>query len=244
MKRPFFAILLFIVFSQCKETVEEPISLDVHLKGIITPVGEFGTMLEDETENIKISAENTDPLISSMTDSAGGYELHLTTGTYNLMTSKEGFGDNFYTGIKLIGGEAPYYAKLHVYQKSTTRVDDLEMVFFNNQLEIEGVATHNYPYDSGHPYTYVKCILFLSDSPEVSSSNYKMAQTWNIDSKSGEIFNTNFYISNNIFPSGTKIYAVVHGISYSDWGYDDADGNRIYSSIGDIPSNVASVSIP
>jgi len=254
MKKNFTAlILILLLFSGCEKTEVSQLDLKGTLKGKVYTLDEFGDKNNDN-ENIVIQLEGSDPLISSITDSSGSYEIKdIPSGTYNLIISKEGYGEFQEQGIQIVGGNVPVYFDGLILEKSSTTIENLSLEIVNSTLvNIKGIVNHNYTID--HISNIVPEIrYFIHNQSNPSCINYLRTGSVTINQDSGSQMEARIYIDMNLFPSGSKIYVIAYGYgsgyqySYGYgyvYGYYDILSNQpIYSGLG-TGSNIASITIP
>ncbi len=237
-------ILLSLLLSACDKSEIIELDLEGTLKGDIYLYDEQGNQLVDR-ENISIIIDGSDPLISTTTDIDGYYEINkIPTGTYNIIVSKEGYGDYQSQGFKIVGGDNPVYLNAAIYEKSNTTIENLGLeIVNNNQIYVTGIVNHNYEIDS---WTYYnpKILLVIHNEDDPSDTNYIQADIFSFNDESGSEMYNRLYLSNNTFPSGSKIYVKAYGCSnYYYYYYDILTNQYRYTALG-TGSNIASITIP
>ena len=243
IKKLLTGFLIVILFSGCEKS-ENLLDLKGTLKGRIYTLDEFGYQVSDN-ENILIQLEGSEPLISSVTDSTGRYEIKdIPTGTYNLIISKEGYGSNIRQGFQIVGGNEPLYLIGSIIEKSSTLIENLSLEILNDsEIYLKGIVNHNYiiaEWDFNKPTIR----YFIHDENNPSGDNYVETFWLRFEGDSGSQLFSRIYIDNKRFPSGSKIYIIAYGYYYFDWGYFDILANQLkYTTLGK-GSNIASIIIP
>jgi hypothetical protein len=181
-------------------------------------------------------------LISSITDSTGRYEINdIPTGTYNLIVSKESYGEFQQQGFQVVGGEEPLYFDCQLIKISTTTIGNLSLEIENSSsIYLKGNVKHNYTF-SGAPLKY-----FIHKINNPSKNNYLQSGGSFFYGESGSEFYSEIYIDNNLFPSGSKVFIIAYGsnIWYNSNDYYDILSNHIIDPNLGMPSNIASITIP
>ncbi len=238
--------LLFLLIWGCTKKEVQQIDLKGDLKVKVSTVSEFGNYVNDKA-NIEITVEGTNPETKVFTDTSGSYTINaLPLGTYNLIISKDGYGTMKYQSLKFIGSDVPYSFSTSLVQKSTTKVKSYNLSISGNTLTFSGIISHHYPISSyySYPYSWPGLTIYVSDSPEVSSSNYLYGNSFNSNKDVDTTFNNSLYISASVFPKGSTVYAIIYGtnrFSYSVYDYEK--GIYYDPAMGD-PSEVKSIVVP
>lgn len=175
----------------------------------------------------------------------GKYEIRdIPQGTYNLIASREGYGDYQWQGLQIVGGKEPIYSSMMLSEKSKTTIDNVSLEVINgNQIYLKGIVNHNFVSD---PYSYYRptIMYFIHTSDTPSDTNYLQSGWIQFDGISGSELDYQIYLDSKQFPSGSKIYVIAYGCSPNDNGYYDILSNQyIYSSLGP-GSNIAGITIP
>jgi hypothetical protein len=245
MKKIFTApILILLLFSGCEKSELEQLDLKGTLKGKVYTLDEFGYQNSDN-ENIVIQLEGSEPLISFITDTSGTYEIKdISSGTYNLTISKEGYGEYQRQGVQIVGGNEPLYFNGSIIEKSSTTIKSLSLEIVNNtEIYIKGIVDHNYIIDEWS-FSTPAIRYFINNIENPSDNNYLQTGIVSFNGVSGSQLETQIYIDKNHFPSGSKIYIIAYGCYGYENGYFDILSNQYrYSSLG-TESNTASITIP
>lgn len=237
-------ILILLLFTGCEKSEVVQLDLKGTLKGIYTTVDEFGNQNNDN-ENIVIKLDGSEPLISAITNSAGQFEIKdIPAGTYNLIISKEGYGEYQIQGVQIIGGDNPLYLNGSLLEKSSTRIENLSLEIKNSsEIYLKGNVYHNYVIDE---WSFNKPSLryFIHNVDNPSDSNFLQSGTVSFNLDSGSQLESSIYLNMNIFPSGSKIYVVAYGCYGYEFGYYDILSNQYrYTSLG-TGSGIASITVP
>ncbi|MEA1899022.1 MAG: carboxypeptidase-like regulatory domain-containing protein [Bacteroidota bacterium] len=245
MKKIFTELILFLLlFSGCEKSEIKQLDLKGTLKGKIYTLDEFGYQNSDN-ENIVIKLKGSEPLISIITDTSGIYEIKdIPSGTYNLIISKEGYGEYQRQGIQIVGGNEPLYFNGSIIEKSSTTIENLSLEIVNStEVYLKGIVNHNYIIDQWSFWTPA-IRYFINNSNNPSDNNYLQTSSVSFNGDSGSQMESRIYIDMNLFPSGSKIYVIAYGCYGFEYGYYDILSNQYkYSSLG-TRSNIASITIP
>jgi hypothetical protein len=241
MARKIFAgFLLIILISGCDKSEEIVPDLKGTLKGRISTLDEFGNQINDNG-NILIQLEGTDPLLSTLTDITGRYEITgIPTGTYNLAISKESYGTIKLQGSRFVGGSEPVYFNTSLVKESSTTIENLSLETVGSAIYAKGIVNHNYSNHWSTPWI----ILFIHNENNPSGENYLQDQFVDFKGESGSELYSVLSLDRNQFPSGSTIYVVAYGRSFPALMYIDIFTDQLrYSSLGK-GSNIASITIP
>jgi len=245
MKKIFTAlILILLLFSGCDKSEQEQLDLKGTLKGKVYTLDEFGNQISDN-ENIVIQLVGSEPLISFITDTSGTYEINdIPSGTYNLIISKEGYGEYQRQGFQIIGGYEPLYFNGSIIEKSSTTIENLSLEIVNStEVYLKGIVNHNFIIDQWI-FRTPAIRYFIHNSNNPSDNNYLQTSFFSFNGGSGSQMESRIYIDMNLFPSGSKIYVIAYGCDGHEYGYYDILSNQYkYSSLG-TGSNITSITIP
>jgi len=220
-------ILLFVI--SCKK--------EITYEGT---TGEFkGTVIEyDENYNqisdcsgILVTAEGSDPLLQVTTNAAGEFSIkNLKTGIYDITFTKEGFATYKLVSFQFIGGPEPYICS----KKILCKLPNVDIT----SLTIDTILYHNY-----YSYVQVKGTVsndttetrlryFISDSPDVSYTNYQATDYESTYSSSGNFGSFSFNISSTIlkmYGKKKQLYFIMYPYGSLSGGYTDiTTGKTIY----------------
>src|SRR4030042_2255473 len=172
----------------------------------------------------------------------------LKTGIYDIVFSNDSFATFKLVSFQFIGGNIPTYTnpvtlyKLPIGQITNiiVHVDSTSMMFYNTASVIISGTTSDMTDNYSHAQYYI------SDQPNVSSSDYKITNLISIDKLPGDTAFTyiiNFNMKLSSFEPGAKLYIIFYSATspYStDYSYLDIEtGNLIYTNISNQGSNVA-----
>ncbi len=232
------ALLLLLTLS-CEENITYEL-LSGQLTGSIILVDDSGKVPDDKS-GAEITLEGSDPPMKVLTDIDGLFTFdNVQSGTYNILYRKEGYTFHRMNGFLFVGGgELPIrLSAAEISQKLDVRIDSLEITGQRGRriyLYAKLTLPENLP--------FIKCRLYLSNSPEVSFDNYISTQNYQIHSTYPYLDKT-YVLDTFQFPAGSEIFMKCYpsGDLYYDLGYVDMNsGIYIYSSVfKDSPSNVAS----
>ena len=230
--------LLILLLSSCENNETRPIDIKGTIKGSFDTIDEFGNAVDDKM-NITVELEGTDPLLYTESNAEGHFELtNIPMGTYNLIISKEGYGEVQSQGIQIVGGNEPIFTEGYLIQKSSTKISSLALELNDTgELYLNGTIQHR------NPKSRAFMRIFLHKEEDPSNLNYLSSISFMIYGESGTSFNLNLgsYYSSGAF--GSKVYVVAYGESdYSNGYYDILSKQYIYTTLGEA-SNVASIEI-
>jgi len=234
-------LILLILLSNCKKD-EITLRLKGTIKGSVETSDEFGNRTND-LANILIQLDGSE-LITFLTDSSGEYEINnIPTGTYNLIVSKEGYGDIQLQGMQIVGGDEPIYFSTSIAKKPSTIIEDLSLEVVNDSVVMKGIVWHNYSVNvSTGKIPQIRYFMHQDENPSVT--NYLITEEIDFTGESGTQLTMRLYLNKRIFPSGSKMYIVTYGSNRRRSFYYDILSNKlIYPDLGKA-SNIASVTIP
>ena len=235
--------LILLLHSGCEKSEILQLDLKGTLKGEVLTLNEFGYPNYDNG-NITIHLEGSEPSLSVITDSVGKYELNnVPIGTYNLIISKEGYGEHQRQGFQIVGGNEPLYFNGSIIEKSSTTIESLSLENKHNELFLKGIVNHNYIND-GWGFRTVAIRYFVHSLDNPSDTNFLQTGIINFSGESGSRLEVPIYLDKNQFSSGSNIYVIAYGCyNYENAYYDILSSEYRYTSLG-IGSNIASIIIP
>lgn len=243
-------ILLILLFAGCKKTEINQIDLKGTLKGEIYAMDEIGQKNNDN-RNILVQLEGSEPLLKAVTDSAGKYEIRdIPSGTYNLVLSKEGYGEYQKQGFQIVGGSKPRYFFSSIIKKSSTTVEDLSLEIVNEtDIYLKCIVNHDFDTTESNFRTPV-IRYFINTTGNPSNKNYLLTNVVPFEGESGTQLYARVPINNSLFPSGSTIYIIAYGcnnvnrVSISYYAYYDILLNQFIDTTVGEASNITSITIP
>lgn len=237
----FFTLLMI----SCSKT-EYVLNLSCNLSGNIITISEFGERL-DEKDNVRIELDGSDPLLFAITDTSGAFVIeNVPTGTYNYIISKEGYVEQQYQGIQILGGE-DFNTSFYLRKKSETRPENLNMTFNETeQFIISCQVFHNI--EPVTEFKYPAVTVFVDTTANVSFENAVRSFSLTDTVASGGTLEATLdfrYIS-GAFDSGDIIYARAYGGEsriYGYYYYDIETGNYVSAGFAN-PTDVFSITMP
>ncbi|MCU4164761.1 carboxypeptidase-like regulatory domain-containing protein [Carboxylicivirga caseinilyticus] len=229
-------ILLIIAFCSCKKNEILPIDLKGTIQGTWYTRDEFGNTVDDRIK-VVIQLEGSDPLIKTETDIEGRYVLNnIPTGTYNLIISKDGYGEFQTQGLQIVGGDEPLYSGGFLVQKSSTRVSNLYLELDDNGLlYLKGIIHQN------NPWGMVFVRFYFHNSEDISSINYLKTMNLIVSEPNGSEFSFRLYDNYKTGDFASKLHAIAYGESeWSGGYYDIASQQYVITTLGEA-SNVAKI---
>lgn len=254
MKPGISIIFISITISMCFLSCEGPEgeigpagpagpALTGDLFGSIQTFDEFGTPLQDHS-GVEVTVEGTDPVMETLTDSEGNYHFDdLTTGTYNLIFTKDKYQTQKIFSHQFIGGSIPTYITRILYLStiSTTSIKSFSV----------SITEENNPDTTRYSMVKVERLIspestqekprqlkvYLSTSEDVSVDEYEyrlsMGTTGNSD-----------IIRLDKLPKNTTFYAIMYPTpALCNPYYDPYLDQYNYSCYG-TPSEVISFKVP
>jgi hypothetical protein len=234
----FFSLLLVA----CKEETTYH-GLSGELTGTIQLMTSQG-YTEKDNSGITVTIDGTDPLRSTTTDNKGHYSIQeLETGTYNLIFSKEGYGDYKALGYKFVGGETTdIYGPLYLYHLPTITFNQLSIETQANYYNVDIYGSAEVDVAPGEN-RYINALIFLSKTPDVSFNKYLQYQKAYYYSSEKLQFSLNLDLEK--YPPGTKLYAKLYSCTTTTQSYIDINsGLEIFTTLAQPGSNIAEFTIP
>jgi len=195
--------------------------------------------------------DGSEPLLSAITDSTGCYEINdIPSGTYNIIVSKEGYGEYQRQGFQIVGGKEPLYFNGSIVEKSSTTIDDLSLEIVNG-TDIYLKCIVNHTYSASHGNNQIPAIrYFINNTDNPSDTNYLQTNIAGFEGESGTQLFSLVYLNEDLFPSGSKIYIRAYGCN-GVWGtylylygyYDILLNQYVDVTLGKA-SNIASIIVP
>jgi hypothetical protein len=217
-----------------------------NLTGFVILHDEYGNDLSDHA-GVLIQVSGTNH--SATTDVDGKWTIWgLTTGTYDLIFSKQGFGTHTEPSFQFVGGGTKYtytdyLSQLPSYHVTSIALDSID----SNYIHIS--ATLSAPGMAGE---YRDLVFFIGLTPAVdcSTANYLTVDVDSyhdagLDSVSADLWLHSSKLEKQ--NSGTTIYIVAYGCSHPYYfGYhtDVNTGKYVYTCLSSVPSNTLPVILP
>lgn len=239
-------VLLLGILSGCEESESAQFSLEGTIEGEVRTINELGIETSDQANvQVQLRGEADKVLLSTTTDEEGKYVLkHIPSGTYNMVITKDGYGEFQNQGIMVVGGDEPLFINGSLFEKSKTIITDLSAsTVSSNQLILKGLVFHYFSVaDLAFNRLGIMCFFHTDKNP--SSDNYLQAGMLYFNGESGSYMENSLYLNKDYFPPGSDVYIVAYGSMKYYWGYYDIKSNQNrYTSIGQ-PSNIAHVTLP
>lgn len=234
-------LFVLSLFTNCTKEIEiVRLESSAKIEGEIRVVDKYGDWSE-ENEGFKVRLEGTEPARETFTDNNGEYDFDdVPTGTYNIIITKEGYGESQRQGITIVGVNEPVRKEFAwVYELSDITIDNLSIEYVGeNLLSIKGIINHTFT--SGAPVI----MYYLHNSDVPTSTHFMQYSLEYFHGASGAMMEDLVDLDPNLFESGTTIQAVAYGVQDSHaCYYDILTGKLIYPSLGPA-SNIATTSIP
>lgn len=245
-KTLFWYSLVFLLTLGCtkKEILQIDFKGDLELK--VFTYSELGTLINDKAD-IEITIEGSNPEIKVLTDTSGSCTIKdLPIGTYNLIFAKNGYGISKIQGLKFFGGDTPYNRSISIVRKSTTRIISYDLSISGNNLLLSGIITHQYPVTGyiSYPYYWPGLLVYLSDSPTVSSTNFLSSYNFYSDKDIDTKFSTSMNLNASLFPTGRTIYVIIYGRGRMSTLVYDYEKDISYDTSTGVPSEIKSIVVP
>jgi len=232
-------VWFLLLLMACSETItEETLILKGQIKGRVTLYNEF---LEHETDQsgTTLTLDGSAGPLSAVTDAEGRYLFtDVPTGTYHLVIEKPGFPSYKHKGLRVMGGKEPLYTFYQLIHNSTASFEDLRLSFSPQSVSFTGVVVHQHP----SPYPLLWLVAFFGTNADVSPQNHLESISHIVREASGTEITFHADVDPALFPSGSTLYAVVHGYS-AGRTFNPETGFNEYYGLGE-PSEIASISIP
>ncbi len=253
MNNKIWYLVIILFFFSC--TKEEPVIEKENevgkIIGYVKIFDEFNQPVED-CSGIKVVLEGSSPELFAQTTFDGKFEIDsVPTSNYNLIFSKDGFGEVKRFNFQFISGNVPFYItgniNLRQISSTTCEITNLEQVVNDMTFRKEIIATCEItPYGTEEN---PRCVKFFIDTINtVSSTSYLAIAHGNIYKTSDGFIIDDILdegIDENIFISGQRIFVVAHGIVDGDNGYFDYEQRvSIFPSLNQTASNIYEYTIP
>ena len=234
--------LAFLWLSGCTKKETQNMDIKGDLTGKVKTFLEYGLAVNDYA-NIAVTLTGSDiPMV--YTDTAGNYTLkNIPLGNYSLSFSKEGYGTYLISNFLFIGKDTPQNTSLNLWHKSSTRITGYNLSFSRQYLHFSGTITHVFPKSvmNVYPYDWPGMSIYLSDSANVSPTNYEQILSFNSNQNISTNFTDSVYIYNSLYHSGSKIYAIIYGHNALGFQLYDYEKGIYYDPCIGEPSEVKSI---
>jgi hypothetical protein len=243
--RILFLIALALLLVACNLDSQN-LGLSGNMIGYVVLHDLNGFTLQEDT-GITLAVEGGGYTIVTNTDSAGEWEIAgLTTGSYNIIVSKSGFGTYKLLDFQFAGGGQAHIGTIDLYQIPPLSVTGLSDSVADGALLINGSFSGTLP-SAQNAHAYV----FLGKSPTVSSDPGTYLTYLPVENSSnGRTFSVNYgndttRLLNAGFATGQTVYVVAYGSSFNPIGYIDSTTNRaVFTGLNPVPSNLDSFTVP
>ncbi len=229
-------IFLLIIFSSCEKTEIKQVELKGTIKGQMYVYNEFGEEIDD-FENTNVALDDGNTKFSTTVNSNNEFLIdNISTGTYDLLFSKEGYYDYQIQGLQIVGGDEPLHTSGSLIEETSTTIENIS-------IELDPVNNMYLKNTANHSGDYAVIRYFLHNQENVSYSNYLETGTVIFEGESGSQVACEMYNNTASYPSGSKIYIIAYGCPIVSISYYDILSNQTIWQIGE-PSNVTSITIP
>jgi hypothetical protein len=230
MKRLYLLFLAVCAFACNNDNDLAPTQPLGDIAGVVTLYGEAGScdLLPDHS-GVKVFITINGKPKSVLTDSKGYFVFEdMPRGTYEVKYEKENFGTYQQYNIKHLGGEASVLPSILMTEASTLEYSSVQMINSSSISIKFAEKSSTEKYSLCNRFYFLVCV---SDSPDVSASNYKEIFSM---SYSGYPYEETF--TTTIYPSspqlkGKKVYLKV----YNTPSIESSTG---YNSYFDIYKNI------
>ncbi|MFI5148930.1 MAG: carboxypeptidase-like regulatory domain-containing protein [Bacteroidia bacterium] len=210
-------------------------SMTGNLKGHIYQYDQYGAVILPGLAGIH---DSLNPSHIAITDSNGYYAFSgLSTGTYNFVVSKTGYGNNMVQGLQLVGG-GDIYRDIKIAQIPNFNIASVTVTNNTTTGNIDFVG--NVTADTRGR----SAILYLGKTGGVTAAPATFANSYTANIRSAA---TTFTVSinpNDIhdlgIPTGSSVYCAFYGAattfatasSYQDY----ATGHTVFTAISTVPA--------
>ena len=235
-----YVSLAMFLFSCNKETVYED-QLGGDLKGFVWVYNNNSTLTD--YSGVTVTVDGSSPVLKTTTNEKGEYTIEgLKTGIYDLVFTKDSFATYKMISFQFVGGNVPLDAGfVSLYKLSYAKINDLKVDTSSYYQYYYAINVHGSL--SGPSISYIYLRYYVSDSPDVSYTNYQ-ATDYSYSSSTG-VFS--FSPSNTLlskFPKGKQLYIILYSCTTSSSYIDINTGNQIYMINADKASAVVPFMIP
>ena len=200
-----------------------------------------------DNSNVKVTLEGTNPEASQMTDTSGYCVFHdLSIGNYDLLYSKDGYGINEEKSVFVAGKNGIDTTGDFIFQKCQTKINSYDISISRNHLFFSGSISSDFHIldTTDYPYEWPSLALYLSDSANVSSTNFKQAYNFYSNRKDKNKFQDSVYIFSSLFPSGKRLYCALSGQNSFKYRLFDYQSLNLYDPCIGILSEIKSIIVP
>jgi hypothetical protein len=231
MKRLFLLLIVALAFACNKNDDPQPSSQNsADITGKVILFGKAGScdMFSDHA-GVKVSLTLNGKVKTIETDSKGYFTFQqIPVGTYEIKYEKENFGTYYQYSIKHLGGAATVLKNMTISEKSTIEYNSVKLSNYNSVSISVAVNSGNTNFSCNSYYFQV----YMSDSPEVSSSSYKEMTGMIYTGYPNEAeFTVQLYLTPSSQLKGKKIYLKVYNTPYIDlYGISQSNYFDIYKN--------------
>lgn len=231
-------IPVIFIFSGCDDT--ETLSQDFvgTLEGQVYLYAETG-LLKETHEDVLVQLVCEGNIYSATTNAEGIYKItDIPSGTYNLIFTKNGYGEYQEQGFAVLGGDVPVHHIQDLKEISKTKIENLQVNFINGDFLLSGIIYHNYVLDKNDNSGCVPVRFIMYSSPGIEEESYLgLVGTLLFKGESGSEFTYDIHSS---LPEYDTLYIVAFGINYGkNTSYNDIFLEKIITTTQGEFSNYA-----
>jgi hypothetical protein len=244
----FILSVFLLLINGCNDEPEDGGLSTIDLNSYIQ-VYDKESLLTDP-EGARITLFSPDSLYSGLYDAEGHVLLkNIESGTYNIKYSKPGYSTQMRYGVRVIGGPAEgIVSGANLYELPTEIISNLNINFYQFYCQVSGELA-----DLNGERMAVR--LFISLTPEVSSTNFFTTTTMAIESSDmtdGTHFSfveydlASFLV--NYIGVGDTVYIKAYVTHLRDlnvlmYYYDEVNDVYVFNTLGPEGSNTVEVTI-
>ncbi len=219
-------LILLLLLVGCNKTEVVEFNQNGTLKGQVQTRTEWGELKKDHSD-IVIQLEGSNPLLTTVTDFDGKFEItNIPTSTYNLVVSKNGYGEYQHQGFQIVGGNEPLYWNNYLIETSTIVVDDFSAEVVHDQIKLKATISH-----LSAPTSYIPSIrFFFHNENNPSAQKYLYIRSVNVENDSQ--IEVTVEPDKKKFPSGSRIYIIAYGLYYLRGYFDIPSNLDIFTGVG------------
>ncbi|NQT64416.1 MAG: hypothetical protein HQ556_15750 [Candidatus Marinimicrobia bacterium] len=188
-----------------------------------------------------------EPGMETISEDDGSWTIKdLTTGTYTIHFSKDGFSYARVYGYEFVGGGADYFTtETRLYQIPDYSLENLQMVHYDSLSYLDVVAS-----EDAVDLSLKSMMIFIGDEASVTSAHENsLFSAWgsNYYENNDPLLRVrlnNSYFENVGLSSGDTAYVIAYPTTrYPRWDFHPGTREKVYTTLG-VPSDVLQFSIP
>lgn len=239
-------LLIAILLTACTKIEYRSIELKGDLILKVSTYSETGKPIYDKG-GIKAELTGAASVITAITDTSGRCVIpNVSLGNYILTLSKEGYGTNTYENFGFTGASGKDSIRnCFLIKRSSIVIKSLDLTQSGQKLYLSGTISHLFPRSEfvSYPYYWPLMIAYIGKTQDVSQENHLAEMTFYSDRITDTIYNAGITLGTSLFPSGTRVYAMVQGKNIFNGSRFNFQKGMIYDPTLGNPSEVKSITL-